>query len=108
MNRVSRPEGPAREVDSLPEVGCGRIEYQKNGPSSSNRMSESAIANAKIGPKTNGPRAISLSELTSTPTRANPASARSKTGGTRTARSAAVPARAAMSRSAPEGTKTER
>ena len=98
---VRRSVHPSRSSSS--ETPALRTSDQENGPRLRRRMSERAMVNAKIGPSRSGPRAISHSELTSTPTRANPPSATSRMGGTSTARSAAVPARSAISRSAPAG-----
>src|SRR6266508_1887327 len=77
-------------------------------PSPNRVMSESAIANANIGPSTRGPCVISFSAPTRAPTRASPAIASSSVGGTRTARSAAVLANSAISRPAATGRYTDR
>jgi tetratricopeptide (TPR) repeat protein len=81
---------------------------QKKGPNPKRDISERAIANAKSGPRTSGPRVISLRAPASAPTRANPASVSSSVGGMSTATSAATPAKSEMSRSAAAGTKTDR
>ena len=85
-----------------------RTSDQKNGPRPNSVMSESAIANARIGPSTSRPLVISFRAPTRAPRSANPAIARSNADGTRVARSAAVLANSAIDTPAATGRYTDR
>ncbi len=71
-------------------------------------MSESAIANAKIGPSTRGPCVISFMACASAPTSASPAIVSSSVEGTSVAISVAVLAKSAIDNPAAAGRKTAR
>ena len=81
---------------------------QKNGPRPKRVMSESAIANAKIGPYVSGPVAISFTAAIRAPSNARPAIVSSSTGGTRSASSVAVLANSAIPSPTTPGRKIDR